>query len=247
MSPTQMIQIERPDPTSLVAQFSSVAESAKDLVVCDRETHEQALQAMATCRKVEKKITEHFEPARAALDKAKKELISARDSLIGPFVEARALLAESAGSYERRERERVEAERVAAEKKAREEADERARAQQAAAEAAALEAEKAGDAALAERLIEKAVEAETAPAFVAPLTPFQPRMSKVAGVSTRENWKAEVTDKMALIRFVAEHPEWAAVVEPSMTTLNQLARTAKGTLTLPGVRAVSETVRSFRE
>lgn len=62
---------------------------------------------------------------------------------------------------------------------------------------------------------------------------------KVEGLSYRENWNAEVTDKLALIKAVADGKAPLAYVEPNYTVLNQAARAIKQDLNaIPGVRAV---------
>jgi len=65
-------------------------------------------------------------------------------------------------------------------------------------------------------------------------------VAKITGLSSRSTWRAEVTDKSALIAHVAGHPEWLNLLEPNMTALNGLARSQKSALALPGVKAVEE-------
>jgi hypothetical protein len=63
---------------------------------------------------------------------------------------------------------------------------------------------------------------------------------KVSGIAGRTTWKAEVKDKGALVKYVAEHPEWLSLLDVNMQALNGLARSQKGSLALPGVEAVEE-------
>jgi hypothetical protein len=60
--------------------------------------------------------------------------------------------------------------------------------------------------------------------------------SRVAGVSFRENWRAEVVDKLALVKAIAARPELVNLVDPNLNALNHLARAHKNALELPGVR-----------
>jgi len=64
--------------------------------------------------------------------------------------------------------------------------------------------------------------------------------SGMAGLATKSTWRAEVADLQALIRYVAEHPEWAHLLEANLTALNGLARSQKSALAIPGVRVVEE-------
>jgi hypothetical protein len=59
-------------------------------------------------------------------------------------------------------------------------------------------------------------------------------------VHVRVTWKAEVTDLQALARAYAEGQRSVELILPNMPVLNELARTLKGDLTIPGVEAVAE-------
>lgn len=101
-----------------------------------------------------------------------------------------------------------------------------------------------------EKLEEKAAKAEASgglekaqalrtSAATLPLALPQP-VTKLAGLATKSAWRAEVTDKAALVRYLAEHPEWLHLVEVNITALNGLARSQKAALSIPGVRTVEE-------
>ena len=62
----------------------------------------------------------------------------------------------------------------------------------------------------------------------------------LAGLVARSTWRAELTDKRALVGYVAEHPEWLTLLEPNMTALNSLVRSQKTAFAMPGVKAVEE-------
>jgi hypothetical protein len=62
---------------------------------------------------------------------------------------------------------------------------------------------------------------------------------KVAGISTRTTWSGEVTDKMALIKAVAEGRAPATLLDVNMPALNQMARALKGEMSYPGTKAVA--------
>ena len=85
----------------------------------------------------------------------------------------------------------------------------------------------------AEELREEA-EIQTAPII-------QSAAPKIAGVSVRKTWKAEITDKGALLRhIVEERPDLLGIVSISQSALNDLARLHKEELNFPGVKASEE-------
>lgn len=63
----------------------------------------------------------------------------------------------------------------------------------------------------------------------------------VAGVATADVWQARVTDLPALLRFVADHPEYHAWIELKMTGLHEMAKAQRDALRIPGVEAFEET------
>ena len=111
------------------------------------------------------------------------------------------------------------------------------------AEAVALEAEGIAEAdegkiAEAEQMIEEPV--ETPVVTVAKATP------KVEGISYREQWNVEVVDLFALIRHVAQHPEFTNLLQPNMTALNAQARSLKDHFRIPGIKAFAKKLVAAR-
>lgn len=76
--------------------------------------------------------------------------------------------------------------------------------------------------------------------------PPPPPPTKAAGVHTVTTWSAELTDKMELIKAAAANPTLAPFLEADMTKLNAQARSLKGEMDIPGVRAVPTTGVSAR-
>lgn len=64
--------------------------------------------------------------------------------------------------------------------------------------------------------------------------------SKVSGISTSAPWRARITDKAALLKYISEHPETLAWVDVKMTPLNNLAKALQKTMAIPGVEAFPE-------
>jgi hypothetical protein len=59
-------------------------------------------------------------------------------------------------------------------------------------------------------------------------------------VHVRTTWHAEVTDLAALALACVKQQQSLTLIQPNMAELNALARTIKGGLAIPGVKAVSE-------
>jgi hypothetical protein len=82
--------------------------------------------------------------------------------------------------------------------------------------------------------------------MVAPTPIAMAPAPKIAGESTRELWRAEVDDIVALARAVADGIASPECILPNMPTLNSQARALKTTFNIPGVRAVVEKVLASR-
>lgn len=80
---------------------------------------------------------------------------------------------------------------------------------------------------------EQIAETVEAPTVEAPTLPSGP-------VHVRTTWHAEVVDLAALAGACAEGQQPIGLIQADMTKLNAMARTLKGDLAIPGVRAVSE-------
>jgi hypothetical protein len=60
---------------------------------------------------------------------------------------------------------------------------------------------------------------------------------KTAGVSTRSNWKATVTDLSQLVAFVAANPEHMNLLQANQAAITALAKAQKQGMKVPGVKA----------
>ncbi len=63
---------------------------------------------------------------------------------------------------------------------------------------------------------------------------------KLKGVQTRTIWKANVTDKLELVKYVAENPSMIGLLKVDQLKLNGQARLMKEDFNIPGVDAVPE-------
>lgn len=225
------IVIARPDEGAIKAEIVPVTARAQALTVTNQDEHESALAFIGDVGRTAKKVEALFaEPKRLAFA-AHRAITAAEAVLLEPLKHAKQLAGRKCDTYESEVRARVEAEERAAREAARKQEEERQLRD-------AIEAEAAGDVEQAEAILAEPV--------AVPVIRVEAPVAKVAGVSARETWSAEVTDKMALIRHVAAHPELAPLLDANLTALNAQARSLKAEMRIPGVRAKAETVRSVR-
>lgn len=243
---SESIQIVRPDPTAMINEIAPIVLYAKSLDVTDVDSDRKAQEIGQQLRRAERKWTEMCEPARAAADQAKKAILALRDGILGPWAEARSIVFAKSDAYQADQRRIAEEETRRLQELARKEEEERQI-------QAAIEAEAQGDAATSEAILAEPVSA--------PVVIVAPAVAKVEGVSSMTRWSAELHDSVCklqgcqdprcrdeglieLVKYVAAHPEWISLLEPSMPNLNRLAVAQRQSLNIPGVRAVSKTIRS---
>lgn len=242
---SELITIERPDVAAIKAEYSPLVARANDFAVATVEDHEAGQVYLGQLRAAEKAICDKLDPIVKAAHSAHKMLTTLKNEAIAPLTLARGVIGRKLDAYEAEQRRIAEEKQRAAEAEARRLAEEKALQDAIMAEEAAQAAAEAGDDEAAEQMQAEAAAILDEP-VLAPVVHIAPEVAKVNGVSSRQNWKAEVVDEMALIRHVAAHPEWAHLLSPNMVALNGLARSQRDALRIPGVRAVAETVRSVR-
>jgi len=226
MNVPDSVAIARPDPVLIQSakEFLAVAQASYGEI----STAEQC-EAAGEDLKSLKVRQKQLEDARTSITKPLLEAQRAVNNLFrGPqetLSEAERIIKRGILTYqETQERARREAEAAAAEalRKEREKL-----------EAQALRAESSGR-------VEQAEALRTTAATLPERVELASSAPRVSGLSSRSSWRAELTDKAALVRYVAEHPEWLHLVEVNATALNGLARSQKSALAIPGVRVVEE-------
>lgn len=211
-------------------RISLVGDRAATLNVASVEDEIRVAEYLKELKALEKEVYDLVNGEVDAAHKAWKASVAMRDDLLKPIVEAeRTIKPKLAAWYEEQERRRREEEAKALAEARRLEEERRLQ------EAMAAEAE--GNKSLADEILTEPIQV---------VTPFVPPPMKTDGVSMRENWKAEVVDLQALVRHVATHPELIGLLLPNQTALNQQARSLKGKLAIPGVKAICEKVVSSR-
>ncbi|MEP0814539.1 MAG: hypothetical protein HRF49_07735 [bacterium] len=211
------IAIQRPDEAAMNSGAAAMLEAARQIVISNEDQYHRAGVELQGIKKRAKELDEYRKSITAPLDKAKKSIMDLFRAPLEFLAEAETVIKRAMLTYQ----QAAEAKRIEEETRLRE------------AEAARLaeERELAEAGLLDEAAIEppKPIKAET-PA------------PKAIGTSVREVWRAEVTDKKALIKYIADNPAWDYLVEPNMAEINGLAKIQKGRLAIPGLLATCEKI-----
>lgn len=172
-----------------------------------------------------KKIDDTFDPHIKRAFEAHRSLVAEKKVHQTPLQTAEALIKRQILSYQQEEeRKRLELEAQAQEAARKEREKLEARAEKAAASGKT----------------EKAEALHVAAASV--VTPIVPTTTpKVAGISTRVTYRAEVVDKLELVKAVAAGAVPLSALDVNQSYLNAQAKLNKESLRYPGVKVVQET------
>lgn len=202
---------------------------ARQLAVIDEQSCNSAGEALKAIKAERDRIEEDYGPEIRRRFEAHREATAARKWVDSPLEEAEVILKAAIATYQNEQR-RLAQERERAELQRLEREAELARE----AEIEQAEADGASKAEIAE-IVQRPLEV---PAMVY----VAPRPAKVAGVSMRDNWKAVVTDMLALVRYCGNNPDKLNLLEPNTTALGQQAKSLKSAMKIPGVRVYNEPV-----
>jgi len=189
------------------------------------ETAEDYMAAGALLKAIKEKLAKvdaHHKPMVDQAHQLHKSAIAARDALTKPLKAIGSHVRAECGRWDTAQREIARKAQAEADRIARKKADD-----EQLAEAERLEAE--GHAAAAEAVLEVPV--------AAPVAPVVPPAPKPAGISYRENWKAELVD------FAAVPRDYLMVNWPEV---NRVAKISKGEVEIPGFRIYSERTTAVR-
>jgi len=219
-APSTDVQVQRftDDTESMLAALGAA------VTITTAAEYEDAAAFLQRIKGRSKELDDLRRSMTRPLDDTKKRIMALFERPMSLLANAEATIKRSVLHY------RAEQERIRAEEEAR--LREKARKEQERLLARAERAAAAGKDEMAEALEDQAA-LVPAPIVVSD-TP------RISGLSTRQTWHAEVTDKMALIRAVAEGHVPDIVLVPDMTILNAQARSLKNALDYPGVKAVTE-------
>lgn len=215
-------------PSKLDERASALTERATAIQVTDQETHDEAAELYVRLGDLSKEIDSIHDPAIEAAHRSHKAAIEAKKKLADPVDQARRIIKPKVCAWEQ-EQIRIQQERQREAERIARQAEEEARL------ALAVEAEQKG----AEPETVKEI-LETSVVTVAPVV--APAFQKTNGFKSRESWSASVFDIKLLCKAIAEGRQPSNLVEGNMTALNGLARSLKGQMNVPGVKAVKSIV-----
>ena len=260
------ITISAPDQGELSTSAEKKLAAARAIIIDSPDMYEISAGELGAIKKRAKELEEQRTNIVKPLNDAVKNINAMFKGPLEFLGEAEAVIKKAMIGYNEEQEKKRRAEQAALEAKAAEErrkqnelaANVRAKAEAKAEDVrkAAEGARKAGDAAKAaqlevraESIVEKAgykasnatLEAEMT---VATVTQIQP--TSVKGISTKTLWKAEVADKLALIKYVANNPQYINLLEGNTTAINSLAKSLKGAMQVDGIRVYEEKIMASR-
>ncbi|WP_042295857.1 hypothetical protein [Paraburkholderia bannensis] len=264
MEPLASLQIQQPDQ-ALFKSASNALATAKAYTIDSADMRDLAARELTKIKSMQKNLDTTRKNITSPLDAVKKSVMDLFRAPTDYLEQAEAVLKTAISTYDREQERRRIAEQAAREEAARQE---RARLEQEAAArdaAARAEAERiqqeaeaaaqAGDVEKAARLEAEAVsrveqgaaEVETLQQTATLITaPIVAPMRATKGVSTRKVWKTEITDKLALVKFVAEHPEYLELLDANMPAINKIGLALKAACPIAGVRVFEDDVIAAR-
>lgn len=262
--PLVNLQVSQPDQALFKSAINAL-NTAKAYEIDSADMRDLAARELTKIKTLQKDVDTKRKGITAPIDAAKKAVMDLFRAPTEYLEQAEVLLKTSIQKFDRAEEQRRIAAQAALEEAARQERarlEQEAAARDAAARAEAAEIQRKADEAAAagkaedaarlaseaqSRVEQGAAEVtmlqQTATLVSAPVA-AAPRVT--AGVSTRKVWKAEISDKLALIRYVAEHPEYVDLLDANMPAVNKIALALKANCPLAGVRVFEDAVIAAR-
>lgn len=217
-------------PADVLQERQQIVLKAKNLQVVDQPSYDEAAHALNTAGFLEKRIADHYEPMRVATKAAYDTVLAAKKMDLEPVLEVKAILSKATARYSL-EQERIrQAEQARLDRLAVKEAEAKRKAE--------IEAARLAGASKAEIKEIKMAPVEVVSPTIDPTHTQSRLVSKPI-----EAWHAEVMGDeglLFLVKAVAEGKVYKNLIQPNMVALNQMARTFKDKLDVPGVKAVCE-------
>ena len=183
-----------------------------------------------------KRIWEDMSGPVKAADALHSDLVARRKVATDPYSKLKDAIVAGNKAYLRAEEDKREAARKLAEETARKEAEDKALEEAAALEAEAARLKAEGHAEEAEQMTQEAAQVVNEPIYVAPVmaAPLPKMDARTYGVK----YKAQVIDKMALIRYVAQNPGMMELLDVNEGACNRKASSQKEQMNIPGLKLI---------
>jgi hypothetical protein len=218
--------LEEPQTQVLESTAISIREKATAIKIVDQATYDLAAAEFNAACHLEKQITDHYAPLKQKAHEAHKAICSAEKEMLNPVLQAKQSLSRAIGSWD------SEQERIRREQQRRLEAQASAQAEEEALEAA-IDAEQNGA---------DAEEIEAVLSNSLPITKVAAAPTYQKSVPTRENWSAQVFSLAQLVKAAAQNPAYLCYLQANETALNGAARSQKNLFSIPGCKAVKQTI-----
>ena len=218
------------DGSQVTERALAFPDQARAIRIMDAASYQQACEFLKGVKALRDEIADTFDPHIKRAFESHRALVKDKRDAEAPLAEAELIAKRALVTFDT-EQERIrQEEQRRLQEQARRDAEERQL-----VEAIALEeeAQASGDASLAMEAAAKLEEPVHVPAVaVAPMTP------KVSGIAYRETWGGRLTDIAAVIKYAAANPQFMGLLMINQPALNQLARSMKHQMRIPGVEAV---------
>jgi hypothetical protein len=222
----QMTVVDKPE---FLESDRSVIQRGLAIEIVDQGSFETAADILTWAKRKQQDIAAWFKPKKKKMDAAKQELLDGERDALLPYRQLESELKAKHQAY----LAKCQREQEAEQRRLQAIADEEAK------RAKAEEVKAAKEAGLSRKEV-AAIKAT--PVVAAPVAAPSQVQTTGSGVSQREKWVADVTDFMALVRFVASNEHFSHLLQVNDTALRQLANAQKQNLNVPGVKVRRETL-----
>lgn len=255
----QILKYERPDSEGMIRQSGAMLTFAQGLLIDSPDTNQMAGEELASIKGKLNKLDALRKSITKPMDDAKAAVMDLFRAPVATLQDAERTIKNKMLAYTSEQERIAEQRRRAAEAVAQQERDrlaaEAAETERLAQEEAAKLLESADGPAneetvqQAQAVMQQAQETaaalrSSAAVMTAPIVSDAP--SRASGTAVKEVWKATVDDKLKLIQHVAANPHLVNLLDINQTALNQMAKSLKSGLNIPGASAYPERSLSSR-
>ncbi len=244
---SRVITVNLPQKTQLDAQAQAAMATVESIDIDSQSMMEIAAEELLSIKSQGKKLEEarkfHVGPLnsevkyindwfREAIDTLEQAESTLKRKMIAFQTEQEKQLREKQAKIEAEQRK--ERARIAAENEQRE---------LAARALAATQPEEEAKTTLAAAAEQNAASETVALVMTPPAINLPP---KIAGISTKGTYKGRVIDKLALIRFIANNPQYENLVISNDPAINQIAKAQRGACQIDGIEVYEDKVLAAR-
>lgn len=238
------LKLALPQADDLNKSPASMLKLAQSVIIDSPAMYDAAADDLKKIKSKLKALDEQRKAITNPLDTAKKAVMDLFRKPVELLEQAESMLKTSMLTYQREEQRKADEQQRLLDAEAKKER-ERMESQAQLMNAEAQKQAASGNVLAAEQAQAEASSMQTIAAVITAPS-VQSIAPRVSGIAMTQTWKARITDKAALIKHIAEHPECLDWIDIKMTPLNQLAKALKTNMNIPGVQAYPEDGLSAR-